>query len=93
MYKAFIAVALLALSAAVQAETCNPAMTRKAPDSRYTVQAGGTEVLGMRLPVLRETRMPAVVLAVGPARAAADEVPHLASALTRAVQLWISRAT
>ncbi len=45
MSKAFIAVALLALSAAVQAETCNPAMTRKAPDSRYTVQAGGTEVL------------------------------------------------
>ncbi len=48
--------------------------------------------VGMRLPVLRETRMPAVVLAVGPARAAADVVPQLASAIMRALQLWISRA-
>ena len=58
-----------------------------------TLAADGPQVVGRRLPVLRETRMPAVVLAVGPARAAADEVPHLASALVRAVQLWISRAT
>lgn len=29
----------------MQAQTCNPAMPRQAPDSRYTVQAGGAEVL------------------------------------------------
>lgn len=52
----------------------------------------GPAVVGMRLPVLRETRMPAVVLTIGPARAAADEAPHLATALLRALQLWISRA-
>ncbi len=57
-----------------------------------TLPGGTPEVVGMRLPVLRETRMPAVVLAVGPARATAtDVVPHrLATALaagTRAVDL------
>ena len=45
MYKTTLTVALLILSVAAQAQTCNPAMTRKAPDSRYTVQAGGGEVL------------------------------------------------
>ena len=45
MHKTFITVALLALSVAAQAQTCNTGMPRKAPDSRYTVQAGGAEVL------------------------------------------------
>ena len=45
MSKVSLTAALLALSVAAQAQTCNPAMTRKAPDSRYTVQAGGAEVL------------------------------------------------
>ena len=45
MSKVSLTATLLALSVAAQAQTCNPAMTRKAPDSRYTVQAGGVEVL------------------------------------------------
>lgn len=57
-----------------------------------TLPGGTPEVVGMRLPVLRETRMPAVVLAVGPARATADVVPQLATALLQALRLWISRA-
>ena len=44
MYKVSLTAALLALSVAAQAQTCNTAITRKAPDSRYTVQAGGAEV-------------------------------------------------
>ncbi|MDO8361592.1 MAG: peptidoglycan-binding protein [Actinomycetota bacterium] len=49
-------------------------------------------VQGMRLPVLRETRMPAVVLAVGPVRVATDASPQLAAAVLRALELWILRA-
>ncbi len=45
MHKTTLTVALLILSVPAQAQICNPAMTRKAPDSRYTVQAGGAEVL------------------------------------------------
>ncbi len=45
MHKTTLTVALLALCVAAQAQTCNTAIPRKAPDSRYTVQAGGTEVL------------------------------------------------
>ncbi len=44
MSKVSLTAALLALSVAAQAQTCNTAMPRKAPDSRYTVQAGGAEV-------------------------------------------------
>lgn len=49
--------------------------------------------LGMRLPVLRETKMPAVVLTVGPARVVGDALPQLAAAVLRAVELWSSRAS
>lgn len=48
---------------------------------------------GMRLPVLRETRMPAVLFTVGPTPAALDAIPALVAAVADAVQLWISRAT
>ena len=44
MYKTTLTATLLALSVAAQAQTCKPAITRKAPDSRYAVQAGGAEV-------------------------------------------------
>lgn len=43
--KIVITCVLLALSTAAQAQTCNPAKTPNTPDSRYTVQAGGAEVL------------------------------------------------
>jgi N-acetylmuramoyl-L-alanine amidase len=46
----------------------------------------------MRLPVLRETKMPAVVLTVGPARVVSDSLAQLAAAILRAVELWSSRA-
>jgi N-acetylmuramoyl-L-alanine amidase len=50
-------------------------------------------VSGMRLPVLRETRMPAVLFTVGPVRVAADASQQLAEAVVRAIEVWILRAT
>lgn len=52
----------------------------------------GCRADGMRLPVLRETRMPAVLLSLGPTRMVADAAPAVASAMLRALDLWISRA-
>lgn len=49
------------------------------------------ESAGRRLPILRETRMAAVLLHVGPARMAADAAPQLAAAVLRALDLWMSR--
>ena len=43
---------------------------------------------GMRLPVLRETRMPAVLCSVGPVRSVVDRTNLLTDALTRAVAAW-----
>ena len=43
---------------------------------------------GMRLPVLRETRMPAVLLEVGPPAVAVQEAPALVRSITDAVRRW-----
>lgn len=51
------------------------------------------ETSGMRLPVLRETKMPAVLLTIGPTRAVADTVSGLSVAIIHALERWISRAT
>jgi len=45
-------------------------------------------VLGMRLPVLRETRMPAVLLSVGPVHTALDHSPELVMAVVEALETW-----
>jgi N-acetylmuramoyl-L-alanine amidase len=50
-------------------------------------------VEGMRLPVLRETRMPAVLLTLGPVRTMVDASPVLTDAVLRAVDQWASRST
>lgn len=44
---------------------------------------------GVRRPVLRETRMPAVLGVLAPIRMVADQAPSLATAITRALQAWI----
>jgi N-acetylmuramoyl-L-alanine amidase len=51
------------------------------------------EVRGMRLPVLRETRMPAVHCVFGPVRTAIDAGPLIAAAIVSAVEQWVSRST
>lgn len=47
------------------------------------------QVTGMRLPVLRETRMPAVMIAAGPVREVVDQAAEVAHAISRAVDHWI----
>ena len=45
---------------------------------------------GMRLPVLRETRMPAVLVEVGPPQVVVHQTPLLVAALARAVRRWVT---
>lgn len=47
-------------------------------------------VLGMSLAVLRETRMPAVMVEVGPASVVVEHGPALAQALATALVSWVS---
>ncbi len=44
---------------------------------------------GMRLPVLRETRMPAVVIEIGPPAAAVARAPALVTGVVEAVAQWV----
>ena len=46
------------------------------------------EVVGRRLPVLRETRMPAVLVAVGPPGLVVVRTPDLARSMARALARW-----
>ena len=45
---------------------------------------------GMRLPVLRETRMPAVVIEMGPTPEVVVRTPAIADALADAVERWVA---
>ena len=45
----------------------------------------------MRLPVLRETRMPAVVVTVGPVRAVVDAAETVSRAVEVALREWLRR--
>jgi N-acetylmuramoyl-L-alanine amidase len=53
------------------------------------VKVAGDEPRGMRLPVLRETRMPAVLVELGPPSDVVVRTPALAEALATAVQRWV----
>jgi N-acetylmuramoyl-L-alanine amidase len=50
---------------------------------------GPVQVMGMRLPVLRETRMPAVVCSLGTVRTVVDHAPEIADHLVSALVDWI----
>ncbi len=52
--------------------------------------ASDPSVTGMRLPVLRETRMPAVACRIGPPDTVVEESAAIASALARALERWIA---
>ncbi len=51
---------------------------------------GSVTLQGMRLPVLRETRMPAILCSLGPVRQVVDATDALAAAVTGAVAEWAS---
>ena len=53
-----------------------------------TAQLQRPEVRGMRLPVLRETRMPAVLCSLGPVRAAVDATDAVTDAVVGALTVW-----
>lgn len=46
------------------------------------------ELLGMRLPVLRETRMPAVLCSLGPVREVVDATDAITTAMVAAIDSW-----
>jgi N-acetylmuramoyl-L-alanine amidase len=48
---------------------------------------------GMRLPVLRETRMPAVLCSLGPPPVVSERSPRLAAAVACAVGAWVATPT
>ena len=58
--------------------------------SECAARIGGfdPEVRGMRLPVLRETRMPAVLLTLGDIQRVVDHVPSLVTAVVAALESW-----
>lgn len=45
---------------------------------------------GLRLPVLRETRMPAVVVRIGPPKLATEQGPNIAAAVREALTRWLA---
>jgi N-acetylmuramoyl-L-alanine amidase len=55
-----------------------------------TMAAPLTAPVGMRLPVLRETRMPAVLVELGPPSAIEAQSASIAAALARALARWIA---
>ena len=50
-------------------------------------------VEGMRLPVLRETRMPAVLFTVGPVQEALDQAAELVQAIVDGLEIWAAGST
>lgn len=56
---------------------------------RLSVPAAGCH--GMRLPILRETRMPAVMLEIGPPSVAVMQAPAVADGLAAALRRWVER--
>jgi len=55
---------------------------------RLKIPDRGTQ--GMRLAVLRETRMPAVLLEIGPPAVVVERAADLAAAITEALEQWVS---
>ena len=51
------------------------------------------EVKGMRVPVLRETRMPAVLLTIGAVQEALDQSDQLVQAMVEALEIWAAGST
>lgn len=59
-------------------------------DHIATVVAPCGPAEGVRLPVLRETRMPAVLCELGPIRPVLDHAPAIAEAVVQAVSAWVT---
>jgi N-acetylmuramoyl-L-alanine amidase len=64
------------------------ALASRAVDQLGCVLSVRPELRGMRLPVLRETRMPAVLCSLGPVRDVVDATDGIKSAMVRALDGW-----
>ncbi|MCP3936936.1 MAG: hypothetical protein GY708_16365 [Actinomycetia bacterium] len=58
--------------------------------NELTSVVGTATIRSMRLPILRETRMPAVVCRVGSVSAAVPRAASIARAIVEGLQLWVS---
>ena len=65
-------------------------LASQAAEQLQHVLAIAPELRGMRLAVLRETRMPAVLCSLGPVREVVDATDAIASALVAAIVAWSS---
>jgi N-acetylmuramoyl-L-alanine amidase len=61
--------------------------------AEYVARGVGSRCSGLRLPILRETRMPAVLVSINPSRELLDLSADLAEAAVQSLELWISRAS
>jgi len=60
-----------------------------AQDLSPAMGTGSGETAGLRLPVLRETRMPAVVCFLGPAPVVVERTASVATAIVEAIRRWL----
>jgi N-acetylmuramoyl-L-alanine amidase len=66
-------------------------LAQLASEHLFAIGFNGVMPRGMRLPILRETRMPAVLCELGPVEVVAARAPDVADALARAVREWVER--
>jgi N-acetylmuramoyl-L-alanine amidase len=66
--------------------------TKVAEELSRTLPGLSVSAVGMRLPILRETKMPAVLCSLGPFQEVVDHAPEVAGALSRAFGEWQSTA-
>ena len=59
-----------------------------ARESAAQIPGFSPTVSGMRLPVLRETRMPAVLITLGDVQRVVDHVTHLVAGVVAALESW-----
>jgi N-acetylmuramoyl-L-alanine amidase len=64
------------------------AIATHAAEALRAVLPAAPEVTGMRLPVLRETRMPAVLCSLGPVRPVVDATDAIADGMVQALDTW-----
>ena len=70
--------------------TAGRALAEQLSQTLQPLLASTPRVEGIRLPVLRETRMPAVLCRLGPVRSVADNASALAQGCAQAVEIWIN---
>jgi N-acetylmuramoyl-L-alanine amidase len=66
------------------------ALAERVVDELVHVPGLKPRAAGMRLPILRETKMPAVLCVIGPVRTSIDQAPAIAAGVLAALTAWAS---